>query len=178
MNGASGFGRLLGSGPGKEDGIAAVIVVVAVVLVVAAVLDFARGGGGGRVEELAAEPASEERGGPAGAVPLHTLLPDLTDVVGRVVRVEGTVAAVEAGAGFWVSDLRGNAVYVAAAGVADRSVSSGDAVRVTGRLELVPEAANERGVEALAGAWDEGAGQLIRTVELAPVEGGVVRLEP
>ncbi|MFW6201850.1 MAG: hypothetical protein ACOC8B_04685 [Gemmatimonadota bacterium] len=176
--GAGGLGRLLGSGRGGEDRIAAVIVVAAVVLVAAAVLDIARGSGSARVEGLAVESASEGGARPAGAVPLYTLLPDLTDDLGRVVRLEGTVAAVDAGAGYWVVDMRGNVVYVGAAGAPAGSVARGDAVRVTGRVELVSDAAVDRGAEAVAAARDGSAGQLIRAVELAPIDGGLVRLEP
>lgn len=150
----------------------------ALVLSVWAVLDFMDAmreeAARGTVTAAAAEPAPS----PLDAIELHRLLPDATDDLGTLVRVDGTVAAVFDG-GFWVRDLRDNVVYVALPARARKrggsaAVEPGAAVSVLGVVGLIaPGEALRVDVEALA---VPASAVVVRDVRIVPLERGVAVL--
>src|SRR5690606_26608946 len=128
----------------------------------------------GVVTTAAAEPAPS----PLDAIELHRLLPDATDDLGTLVRVDGTIAAV-VGDGFWVRDLRDNVVYVVLPSRARKrrgteEVEPGAAVSVLGVVGLVAPGevprldANARAVPASA--------VVVRDIRIVPLERGIAVL--
>ena len=151
----------------------------ALLLSVWAVLDFVEAmreeAARGVVASPAAEPAPPS---PLDAIELHRLLPDATDDLGALVRVDGTVAAV-AGDGFWVRDLRDNVVYVVLPARGwkrrgDAELEPGAAVSVLGVVALVaPRDAPRIDTAALA---VPASAVVVRDIRILPLERGVAVL--
>lgn len=173
MNTVDDLGGAFQFGGRVDRAVAAFIGFAAVVLVVAAVVEFV-GSPPGAATAAANVPAAAETPATESAVPLHRLMPDATDDLGRLVRVDGTVARVEPATGFWVRDLRGNTIFIATQDAMADALVRGEAVRIVGRVGLVPpETARDR--DAAVGG--DGADVIVRDVELAPVAAGIERLE-
>ena len=152
---------------------------VALLLSVWAVLDFLDAmreeAARGVVTSTAAEQAPPS---PLDAIELHRLLPDATNDLGALVRVDGTVAAVR-GDGFWVRDLRDNIVYVVLPSRArkrrgEAELLPGAAVSVLGVVGLVaPRDAPRIDTAALA---VPASAVVVRDIRILPLERGVAVL--
>lgn len=146
------------------------IAVAAAGLLVWAIVDFVYVGVKSPVVRVDAAPASAPGAAVAdGAVepiPLHRLLPDATNSLGRTVRVEGTVAAVVPDEGFWVRDLRDHVVFVT---TGDRTPAPAAVVRVIGRIEVLPDDERDRYLDAVRRAVPDTA-LLVRDVKLVSTD--------
>jgi len=152
---------------------------VALLLSVWAVFDFVDAMREEAARGVAPSTAAEQPPpSPLDAVELHRLLPDATDDLGALVRVDGTVAAVGRD-GFWVRDLRDNIVYVAlpSGGWKRRggaTLAPGAAVSVLGVIGLVaPREAPSLDTSELAAPV---SAVVIRDIRILPLERGVVVL--
>jgi len=153
--------------------------VAALLLSVWAVLDFLDAMREEATRGVVASTADEPKPpSPLDAVELHRLLPDATDDLGVLVRVDGTVAAV-AKDGFWVRDLRDNVVYVVLPSGArkrrgEAALVPGAAVSVLGTIGLVaPRDAPPLDTTALAAPP---SAVVVRDVRILPLERGVAIL--
>lgn len=159
------------------------IAAVAVVLLVWAVLDFVRLNSDAPIM-LAQAPRAAELA-PAllasNAIALHRLLPDATDDLGTLVRLDGTVVGAVTAHGVWVRDMRDNVVFVVATQLGNdavplSSLEAGDAVRIVGRVaRLTPEQQGAR--FAAAGLVLPETALVIRDVKILAAEDGFERLE-
>lgn len=127
----------LGFGSGWAWGIG----LVATLISVWAVLDFVDALREEAVRGVGAPLAAEAPRSPRDAIELHRLLPDATDDLGMLVRVDGTVAAVVRD-GFWLRDLRDNVVFIVDPRPSrkrrDAELTAGAAVTVVGVVGLIP----------------------------------------
>lgn len=124
--------------------------------------------------ELAPMPIARE------AIALHRLLPDATDDLGAWVRLDGTVVGAVTAQGVWVRDLRDNVVLVVPGpdgpgALRLATLSAGDAVRIVGRVALLPRERQEQRFAA-AGLVLPQTAQVIRDIMIQPAEDGIERL--
>ncbi len=119
---------------------------------------------------IAAEIAPAGRSEPI--MELHRLLPDATDDLGRLVSVDGTVVGDASPAGFWVRDLRDNIVFVGEGTGGPPGLTAGDAVRVVGRVALLPPDEQAHRLER-AGLVLPASAIVIRDVKVLPTAGGI-----
>lgn len=165
--------------PGWQTGAGAGLIgALALALLVWAVADFVFAGTDVVVRWVDAPPAAEVVAhSPTGeAIELHRLMPDATNDLGRLVRLNGTVLAVKPGAGFWVRDLRDHVVYVASGAEDDAPLPApGSAVSVRGVVSLFsPEGRSERRGEVEA-MMPENA-LVVWGVKLVPLHDGIERV--
>lgn len=155
------------------------IVLLAAVLLAWAVIDFVFAGTD-RVVRWVDAPSAAEAVAPAGtveAIDFHRLMPDATDDLGRVVRVDGRVLAVDAGSGFWLRDLRDHVVYVAA-DERDRPLPApDDLVAVRGVVTIFSPDARRRPLAEAARLLPADA-LVVKAVKIVPVRDGIRRREP
>lgn len=130
------------------------------------------------IRSVPAPAAAEAIGSPGGIVPLHRLLPDATDDLGRRVRLDGVVVGAVLPAGFWVRDLRDNIVFVAVSAPGDGrpAVRRGDMVRVRGVVALLGPG-DDAPLREAAGLAVPPAAILIRDIQVRAAAEAIERLE-
>ncbi|HEX7090044.1 MAG TPA: hypothetical protein VF192_07895 [Longimicrobiales bacterium] len=163
----------LGFGSGWAWGIG----LVAILISVWAVLDFVDAVREEAVRGAGAPLAAEAPRSPRDAIELHRLLPDATDDLGTLVRVDGTVAAV-IGDGFWLRDLRDNVVFIvdprASRRRRDAELKAGSAVTVVGVIGLIPP--GDAPVLDVAELPVPPSAVVVRDIRIEPIPRGVAVL--
>jgi hypothetical protein len=164
----------LGFGSGWVWGIA----LVATLIAVWAVLDFVAALREEAVRGVGVPLAAEVRPSPRDAIELHRLLPDATDDLGTLVRVDGTVVAVVAD-GFWLRDLRDNVVFILDPRTGRRrrgaELKTGAAVTVVGVVGLIPP--GEAPLIDVAELPVPSSAVVVRDIRVEPIARGVAVLD-